>query len=74
MPSYLSLFSIKILRPILLWHALSNALYNARASFLIWEAEGNEENVSDILTKALSNEKFHYLLKRWFFRVPEKDK
>jgi hypothetical protein len=33
-----------------------------------------EENVSDVLTKPLSNEKFHYLMKRWLFRVPEKDK
>jgi hypothetical protein len=30
-----------------------------------------EENVSDILTKPLSNEKFHYLVKNWLFRVPE---
>jgi hypothetical protein len=33
-----------------------------------------EENVGDVLTKALSNEKFHYLMKRWLFRVPERDK
>jgi hypothetical protein len=33
----------------------------------------SEENVSDVLTKPLSNEKFQYL-KRWLFRVPEKDK
>jgi hypothetical protein len=33
----------------------------------------SEENVSDVLTKHLSNEKFHYLMKRWLFRVPEKD-
>jgi hypothetical protein len=25
----------------------------------------NEKNVSDVLTKPLSNDKFHYLLKRW---------
>jgi hypothetical protein len=25
----------------------------------------SEENVSDVLTKPLSNEKFHYLMKRW---------
>jgi hypothetical protein len=31
------------------------------------------ENVSDVLTKPLSNEKFDYLMKRWLFRVPEKD-
>jgi hypothetical protein len=30
--------------------------------------------VSDVLTKPLSNEKFHYLMKRWLFRAPEKDK
>jgi hypothetical protein len=34
----------------------------------------SEENFSDVLKKPLSNEKFHYLMKRWFFRVPEKDK
>jgi hypothetical protein len=33
-----------------------------------------EENMSGVLTKPLSNEKFHYLIKRWLFRVPEKDK
>jgi hypothetical protein len=33
-----------------------------------------EENVSDVLTKPSSNEKFDYLMKRWLFRVPEKDK
>jgi hypothetical protein len=30
----------------------------------------SEENVGDFLTKPLSNEKFHYLMKRWLFRVP----
>jgi hypothetical protein len=34
----------------------------------------SEENVSDVLKKPLSNEKFHYLMKRLLFRVPEKDK
>jgi hypothetical protein len=34
----------------------------------------SEENVSDVLTKPLNNEKFDYLMKRWLFRVPEKDK
>jgi hypothetical protein len=34
----------------------------------------SEENFSDVLTKPLSNEKFHYLMKRWLFHVPEKDK
>jgi hypothetical protein len=34
----------------------------------------NEENVSDVLTKPLSNEKFHYMMKSWLFGVPEKDK
>jgi hypothetical protein len=33
----------------------------------------SEEHVSDVLKKPLSNEKFHYLMKRWLFRVPEKD-
>jgi hypothetical protein len=30
----------------------------------------NEENVSDVLTKPLSNDKFHDLMKRWLFRIP----
>jgi hypothetical protein len=34
----------------------------------------SEENVSDVLTKPLNNEKFHNLMKRWLYRVPEKDK
>jgi hypothetical protein len=34
----------------------------------------SEENVSDVLTKPLWNEKFHYLMKRWLFRMPEKDR
>jgi hypothetical protein len=34
----------------------------------------SEENVSDVLKKPSSNEKFHYLMKRWLFRVPGKDK
>jgi hypothetical protein len=29
------------------------------------------ENVSDILTKPLSNEMLHHLVKNWLFRVPE---
>jgi hypothetical protein len=31
----------------------------------------SKENVSDILTKPLSNERFHHLVKNWLFRVPE---
>jgi hypothetical protein len=34
----------------------------------------SEENVNDVLTKPLSNEKFHYLMKRWLFRVLETNK
>jgi hypothetical protein len=34
----------------------------------------SEENMSDVLTKSLRNEKFHYLMKRLLFRLPEKDK
>jgi hypothetical protein len=34
----------------------------------------SEENVSDVLTKTLSHEKFDYLMKRWLFRVPETNK
>jgi hypothetical protein len=34
----------------------------------------SEENVSDVLTKPLSNEKLYYLMKRWLFRVPETNK
>jgi hypothetical protein len=32
----------------------------------------SEENFSDVLTKPLSNEKFHYVMKKCLFRVPEK--
>ena len=31
----------------------------------------SEENVSDILTKPLSNEIFHHLVRKLLFRVPE---
>ena len=31
----------------------------------------SEENVSDILTKPLSNEQIHYMMNKWLFRVPE---
>jgi hypothetical protein len=34
----------------------------------------SEDNVSDILTKPLSNEKFHHLVKNWLFRVPKTEK
>jgi hypothetical protein len=34
----------------------------------------SEENVSDVLTKPLSNEKYHYWMKRWLFHVPETNK
>jgi hypothetical protein len=34
----------------------------------------SEENVSDVITKPLNNEKYHYLMKRWLFCVSEKDK
>ena len=30
----------------------------------------SEENVSDILTKPLCNEKLHYLVKKWLFCTP----
>jgi hypothetical protein len=31
----------------------------------------SDENVSDILTKPLINEKFHYLVKNWLFLGPQ---
>jgi hypothetical protein len=34
----------------------------------------SEEIVIGVFTKPLSNDKFHYLMKRWLFRVPEIDK
>jgi hypothetical protein len=34
----------------------------------------SEENMSDILTKPLANQAFHYLAKKLLFRVPEVDK
>jgi hypothetical protein len=44
------------------------------ARIMRFEYIKSEENVSDVLTKPLSNEKFHYLMKRWLLRVPETDK
>jgi hypothetical protein len=34
----------------------------------------SKENASDVLTRPLRNEKFHYLMKTWIFCVPEKVK
>jgi hypothetical protein len=34
----------------------------------------NEENVSDVLTIPLNNEKLHFLMNRWLFCVPETNK
>ena len=34
----------------------------------------SEENFSDILTKPLSNEKFHHLVENWLFCVPKTEK
>jgi hypothetical protein len=31
----------------------------------------SDENVSEVLTKPLSDEKFHYLVKNWLFPVPQ---
>jgi hypothetical protein len=55
--------------------------HNAIAYHRVWEAIAakvmrfayvkSEENVSDILTKPLSIERFHHLVKNWLFRVPE---
>jgi hypothetical protein len=33
-----------------------------------------KENLIDIMRKPLSNEKFHNLMKRWLFSVPETNK
>jgi hypothetical protein len=34
----------------------------------------SEENVSYVLTKALNDERFHYLMKKWSFHMPETNK
>jgi hypothetical protein len=34
----------------------------------------SEENVNDLLKTPLRNEKFHYLMKKWLFRVTETNK
>jgi hypothetical protein len=34
----------------------------------------SEKNVSDVLKKSLTDDKLYYLMKKWLFRVPEKDK
>jgi hypothetical protein len=53
------------------YHRVREAIAARMISFAYIKSE---ENVSDVLTKLLSNEKFHYLMKTWLFRVPEKDK
>jgi hypothetical protein len=53
------------------YHHVSEAITSRIMSFAYIKSE---ENVSDVLTKLLRNEKFDYLLTRWLFRVPEKDK
>jgi hypothetical protein len=53
------------------YHRVSEAI---AARIMRFAYVKSEENVNDVLTKPLSNEKYHYLLKRWLFCVPKKDK
>jgi hypothetical protein len=55
----------------LAYHRLRGAI----VARIIWFSYmKSEENVNDVLEKPLSNGKFHYLMKRWLFRVPETNK
>jgi hypothetical protein len=49
------------------YHCVREAIAAGMLRFVYWKSE---ENVSDILTKSLCNEKFHYLVKKWLFRTP----
>ena len=53
---------------------LKNDLNTIAAKILQFSYIKSEENVSDILTKPLANQAFHYLAKKLLFRVPEIDK
>jgi hypothetical protein len=44
------------------------------ARIMIFAYIKSEENVSDVLTKLFSHEKFDYLMKIWLFCVPETNK
>jgi hypothetical protein len=55
----------------IVYHRVREAIV---ASMMRFSYIKSEENVSDLLTKTLRNEKFHYLMKKWLFRVPETNK
>jgi hypothetical protein len=52
------------------YHRVSEAI---AARIMRFSYIKSEENFSDVLSKPLSNEKFHYLMKSWLSCVPEKD-
>jgi hypothetical protein len=49
------------------YHFVQDAIESKIMSFTYIKSE---ENARDILTKPLSNEKFHYLIKKWLFQFP----
>jgi hypothetical protein len=52
------------------YHRVREAMAIA-ARIMMFAYIKSEKNERDVLKKPLSNEKFHYLMKRWLFRVPE---
>jgi hypothetical protein len=56
------------------YHRVREAIVGRKMRFAYIKSEENVSDVSDVLTKRLSKEKFHYVMKRRLFRVPEKDK
>jgi hypothetical protein len=54
----------------IVYHRVREAI---AARVIRFEYIKSEDNVSDVLTNPLSNEKFHYLMKGWLSRVPERD-
>jgi hypothetical protein len=53
------------------YHRIREAISARKMNFAYIKSE---DNVSDVLTESLRNEKFHYLMKRWLFSVPETNK
>jgi hypothetical protein len=68
---YTWIFLLKKKHSAIAYHRVREAITSRIMRFVCMKIE---ENVSDVLTKPLSNEKFHYLMKKWLFCVPEKDK
>jgi hypothetical protein len=53
---------------VIVYHCIRKAI---AAKVLRFAYIRSEENASDILTKPLCNDKFHYLVKKCLFRTPQ---